>query len=725
MAKQKRKSQVKLGSPPTPQVTATELSDLDLTEPLGRRSWPGVLAWLVYLLPFVVATGMVAYYGVNVPFADQWGLPNIFAAVAARKGVISQLLECTSVHPLLFPKLLWIGLAFATKWNVRSDLFATLFMVLPILIVCVRLVTKEKGATGWPANAAIFVSSLLLFSFVHYDTFLSGYQLSFTLIDAAVMWAIYLLCTSHAHPIRGLVLAWTCCIVASFSSLQGMMSWIVILPCLPVLFSTARRRAVTACGTLFLGAVCVALYFVAFTRVDAVSDHTFWRHHPATAAGFLLAVLGAPIAPGSFITVQWTALPMGACVLVLFCVGVWRMRSRWRIAAPWLSIGLYSIGFAALTALGRSEKGVPAAVSEGSRYFCISVLLTVAAIQLSRQALPGRKSSSVLFLGLVAVIGVCAAWRSAASLATVSELKQGRERAAACLEVLNYIDPLTDNHREGCLFPSSYQSEELGHLMRRPAQLLDSLGWHKIAARVQFIDEPGTSRGWMDAGPDGGKPLAVGPDDWIYCSGKVTGSGEGRRPRIVFFAAGERRRFIYAAIVRSTSEWSGRIPAKFLPNGASALVAWAYDDRQQTFIRLMGSKPIIKLGAPEGVSQTAPAAGHPAFLGGEIALGNGDYRLTYPDGRMFGYYSYYFSNTTIYHFDLGYEIVNPAPGGAVYISDLASGHLWYTRADWFPAVWDSALKGWISYLPDSKDPARYSSNPRYFANLATGQIFTM
>jgi hypothetical protein len=216
-----------------------------------------------------------------------------------------------------------------------------------------------------------------------------------------------------------------------------MLSWIVILPCLPVLFSARRVRAITACGTILLGAGCVALYSFAFTHVSSLSENTFWRKHPATTGGFLLALLGGPVAPGSIATAQRMAWPIGALLLVLFGVAVWRTRTRWRMAAPWFSIGLFSIGFATMTAVGRSSSGVSATVTSGSRYLSGAVLLAIAVVHLSWHALSGRKSSRLWFLGLVALIGACAASRSASSVALARQNRQGRERAAACLEALN------------------------------------------------------------------------------------------------------------------------------------------------------------------------------------------------------------------------------------------------------------------------------------------------
>jgi hypothetical protein len=74
---------------------------------------------------------------------------------------------------------------------------------------------------------------------------------------------------------------------------------------------------------------------------------------------------------------------------------------------------------------------------------------------------------------------------------------------------------------------------------------------------------------------------------------------------------------------------------------------------------------------------------------------------------------------------MGYEAFLPSSGGLIYFFDFASGHWWYTGSNLFPNVYDFTLGAWIYYFPDTKNPGHYTTNPRYFANLTTGQVFTM
>jgi hypothetical protein len=112
------------------------------------------------------------------------------------------------------------------------------------------------------------------------------------------------------------------------------------------------------------------------------------------------------------------------------------------------------------------------------------------------------------------------------------------------------------------------------------------------------------------------------------------------------------------------------------------------------------------------------------FFTGEVSLGNGVYDLQFPDGNLFGAYNFQ-SDTILFHYDMGFEAFIPVSPSSVYFYDYKSSHWWYTSSTLFPFLYDFTLNAWIYYFPDPKNPGHYTTNPRSFLNLTTGQIFTM
>src|SRR6266487_832594 len=144
-----------------------------------------------------------------------------------------------------------------------------------------------------------------------------------------------------------------------------------------------------------------------------------------------------------------------------------------------------------------------------------------------------------------------------------------------------------------------------------------------------------------------------------------------------------------------------------------------------------GSFPAM-LTDPNLTSALAPEL-HPAFFGGEIALGSGWYYLQFANGTPFGYYIYLvFMNDPnfIYHIDMGFEYFFDANdnNSGIYFYDFTSNSFFYTSPSPsfpFPFLYDFSLNTVLYYFPDPNNPGHYTSNPRYFYNFATGQGITL
>jgi subtilase family serine protease len=116
----------------------------------------------------------------------------------------------------------------------------------------------------------------------------------------------------------------------------------------------------------------------------------------------------------------------------------------------------------------------------------------------------------------------------------------------------------------------------------------------------------------------------------------------------------------------------------------------------------------------------------PEFFAGDAALGGGVYYLQFPNNNVFGYYNFP-SYPILYHYDLGFEsFIDALDGNAgAYLFDFASTHWFYSSPSLFPYLYDFTLTSWLYYLPNTKSPGHYTTNPRYFSNLTSGKIITM
>jgi len=137
------------------------------------------------------------------------------------------------------------------------------------------------------------------------------------------------------------------------------------------------------------------------------------------------------------------------------------------------------------------------------------------------------------------------------------------------------------------------------------------------------------------------------------------------------------------------------------------------------------STTVAMSGAQTVVANFTPVAPLPAaFFTGQVSLGGGVEYLQFPNQTVFGYYNF-LSSAILYHYDMGFEAFVPGSASDLFLYDFTSAHWWYTSSALFPYLYDFTLKAWLYYFPNTQSPGRYTTNPRYFSNLTTGQIFTM
>ena len=160
-----------------------------------------------------------------------------------------------------------------------------------------------------------------------------------------------------------------------------------------------------------------------------------------------------------------------------------------------------------------------------------------------------------------------------------------------------------------------------------------------------------------------------------------------------------------------------------VPISASTNSGYSFPNWTGSVGSVNSASTTVTMAASETVTANFTFAGIP-FFAGSVDGGFGTLYLQFPNGKIFGYYVF-LSGGGMFHADLGYEAVIPGNGPEVYMWDMSSGDWWYTNASTFPYLYDFTLHAWIYYFPDTNKAGHYMTNPRWFANMTTGQVFTL
>lgn len=349
--------------------------------------------WLA-LLPPAGLVLLVAIYGVDLPYYDQWELAPRFLAWSEGHFPWQALWERHNEHRLIVPQLIMLGLGQLTGWNILVELAVNLLLaVATFLVLALQLGRSLEGDRRF--SALLPLLSLIVFSPSQWGNWSWGWQIQIFLAMLLVAAGIFLLDTRPRTPALFLG-ATLCAALAPFCFANGLLLFPLGLPL--VLREKSRRASWT---TLWLAAAALVywIYGAAGVGRRAIPGENALERIE-TQLNYLLHYLAGPILnwPGVVTGVAHVLVPLSFVLLGWLML---RHRRQWEAMLPWLTLAGFGWASAAMTAYGRYTFGIGQALS--TRYFTIANfywigLAGVALVAL--RAAPRLKVARAAFLGL-------------------------------------------------------------------------------------------------------------------------------------------------------------------------------------------------------------------------------------------------------------------------------------------------------------------------------------
>ena len=418
------------GPPGTRRVVSTVLpapfTAPGITPTLESNWWTLAVAG-----PVALYLWLIAAFGVNVVFEDSWNSTLLMLrAFASGKLTLATLWAPHNGNRLLFPNLVFLATDIPSHYNAIVDLYLSAGLMVAALALLCWLVRRTAGVAGfWLLPIAV-----LLLSPVQIENILWDFQLAWCLTLLAFIATLCCIELWDSHPSLRVV-AVVLAVVASFSSVQGLLVWPAGL-----LYAWSRNSSKRVLlGWAVLGIVVGGIYFWRLGPTEPASWSAYPYHHPLQALRFLLDAAGN-YAP------RLQAL-VGIVALLGTAVTAWvvLVRPEWRMALR-LPATLLFIGaaFVVLISIGRSALGVGEALS--SRYTTYTLLiptgLYVAAV-LGYRSLEhhsghtatsgGRVWPKAILVVLVGAIALQFGWAIHHGLRTGRTSEVSRARAATAL----------------------------------------------------------------------------------------------------------------------------------------------------------------------------------------------------------------------------------------------------------------------------------------------------
>ena len=556
---------------------------------------PCIPAWLIFK------------YGVDVPYLDQWDLAPFFEKWARGALRLSDLFAQQNEYRQFFPNIIFVALGRLTDWNVKYE------MMVSLLLACfvafgVRRLGACTHADPLRRGTLFLLASLLIFSTIQYENWLFGVQVVYFMPAACVVAALLVAYSDRVGTIAAVSICVCLSAVATFSSANGIVAWLILPPALlgarPGARGAWKRWLPAWCAGL---ALCAAIYVYGYHSPASHPSTSEALRHPLDALAYFVAFHGGPLAVGNFPLA--VALMVGSCVLLLYalaCAYLFNLRNDGELlrrSAAWASLGAYSLCTGALVTAGRLGFGVSQATS--TRYVSFSLYLLVALVYLlpcvvedatrrgyvaatylaSLKRL-GVMAALILVLAHVVIFVLCvrdgsAAWRRA------------RLAAKACLL---FIEVAPD---ERCLTEELYPDVRV---LRERAESLDRMGYLRPPlVRGSLMHDMASGDGICSNGYGSFERLSTQ-------GGAYVAEGYARLPRVgrpadaVVLAYGtnddDQRAFALAEEgedgLRDDTRWRKTFSAGAFPAALPLeITAWAFNAEEGKAYRLCGTHAAV------------------------------------------------------------------------------------------------------------------------------------
>ncbi len=347
---------------------------------------------LFFIIPvlFLLFNAIIVWIlGVNIPFFDQWAfiplLGKLFSGV--ENIVFADLIAQHNEHRLLFPRIIFLTLAYFTHWNIKAELWVNIFLMACIAFFMLQKIKKDFLEEDGNQNFNFFVIfsiSLLFFSFGQNENIVWGWQIQIFLNILFVVLGIHFLTQPQSNMWH---FSWAilCGLVAVFSFANGLLYFLIGFLAIFLQKKSSFSQKITYLSVWLLVTIFVFLvYFQGYQRPLHHPTPMLSIQYVVSYMAYIFTFLGCPIFESDAIASMISGM-VGVGIYIFGIVQLFFLEKR--NTKPFLSeftpyyfyifLSFYAIGSALISGLGRVGNEMGLAQASASRYVTICNLFWV------------------------------------------------------------------------------------------------------------------------------------------------------------------------------------------------------------------------------------------------------------------------------------------------------------------------------------------------------------
>ena len=344
------------------------------TKPLKYISYT-----LVILIPGLFIILFTIKFGTNVMRWDEFTF-----AIAQSNGdlfldnfsvVKNYLFKHHNEHLIFFPSVVYWLIGRMTNFNSVAQMIISNSSLLVLYYAISFVFIKYKGRTScFTYLISNFILAGIILNLSQYDNLLWAFQLGFNLTFVFSIFAIlFFTLFIEYNKTYSFIISIIFCILASLSSSQGLLSWIVLL----LMYIPKRSNIFNIKGKVLLYLVCLSItFFVFFVSYIHPKHHPsifFGFNHPILFITYYLKSLGGIAGAGTKANIMGVILLLFSIFAIIYFFKTKKnLSSLFYFSIGCTIYGLFSTG---LISLGRSGFGIEQASSSRYVTFTMSVAI--------------------------------------------------------------------------------------------------------------------------------------------------------------------------------------------------------------------------------------------------------------------------------------------------------------------------------------------------------------
>jgi hypothetical protein len=331
------------------------------------------------LVPAMICLLFIKCYAVNVLFFDEWGMVTFYEKMKTHHLTFVDLFTQNNEHRIFFMRLVYLGIMYLSNYNVIVSMWCSFAVLLLQSFIIVRYIVKRNELSDRKKICFTALVSFLLFSLAQYDNLLWGFQLAFFMVLLFSVLSCYFLSQMFCavrKTTRNIyfIMMILSTVLASFSSIQGLVTWITGL----VLFFVILRRKTFSSPYFivwtFMTIATWIVYFYGYVNPDHHFAFTLSEHPGMLIHFFSMIGVAVSLKAGSMII---------GILLILFLliayIKIWTSKQIRSFIFP-LALTLNSLFVVGSITIGRIEFGVEQLLE--SRYTSFTICLVIGVILL-------------------------------------------------------------------------------------------------------------------------------------------------------------------------------------------------------------------------------------------------------------------------------------------------------------------------------------------------------